>query len=101
MKARRPPRVAHGRGRPPGTGGQYTVRDVPPEVDAALRRKARQEGKSLNRILREALEREAGLAGAGEVTHHDLDHLAGRWEPDPEFDAAIAAQDHVDEDLWR
>ncbi len=80
---------------------QYTVRDVASEVDVALRRKARQEGKSLNRILRAALEREAGLAGGEDVTHHDLDHLAGRWEHDPEFDTAIAAQDHVDEDLWR
>jgi hypothetical protein len=80
---------------------QYTVRDVPSEVDAALRRKARQEGKSLNRILRGALEREAGPADADDVTYHDLDHLAGRWEPDPDFDAAVAAQDHIDEDLWR
>jgi hypothetical protein len=80
---------------------QYTVRGVPPPVDAALRRRARQEGKSLNRLLRDALVREAGLAGGEEVVHHDLDPLAGRWEHDPAFDAAIAAQDAVDEDLWR
>ena len=80
---------------------QYTVRDVPAAVDAALRRKARQEGKSLNGILRGALEREAGVIAADAIVHHDLDHLAGRWESDPEFDSAIAAQDHIDEDLWR
>jgi hypothetical protein len=80
---------------------QYTVRDVPPTVDAALRRRARREGKSLNRLLREALVREAGLGEADGVVHHDLDRLAGLWEPDPAFDAAIAAQDTVDEDLWR
>ena len=80
---------------------QYTVRDVSPAVDAALRRKAREEGKSLNKLLRDALEREAGVTQAGEARHHDLDQLAGLWEPDAEFDAAIAAQDTVDEDLWR
>jgi hypothetical protein len=80
---------------------QYTVRDVPPTVDAELRRRAKREGKSLNRLLREALVREAGLGEADGVVHHDLDRLAGLWEPDPAFDAAIAAQDTVDEDLWR
>jgi len=79
---------------------QYTVRDVPAHVDVALRRRARQEGKSLNRILRDALTHEAGISD-GEVVHHDLDELAGRWEDDPNFDAAVAEQDRVDPDLWR
>lgn len=80
---------------------QYTVRDVPAAVDAALRRKAKAGGKSLNRLLRDALAREAGVDASDAVRHHDLDPLAGRWEADPEFDAAIVAQDAVDEDLWR
>lgn len=80
---------------------QYTVRDVPPKVDEALRRRARKEGKSLNRFLRDALVREADLGDADDVVHHDLDRLSGLWEPDPAFDAAIAAQDTVDEDVWR
>ncbi|MBM4265854.1 MAG: hypothetical protein FJ144_04460 [Deltaproteobacteria bacterium] len=78
---------------------QYTVRDVPAHVDRALRRKAGEEGKSLNEVLREALTREAGVGGA--VEHHDLDALAGTWEDDPEFDRAIAEQDRIDEALWR
>jgi hypothetical protein len=97
VKAKRPGAGRRSERRPV----QYTVRDVPPTVDAALRRRARREGKSLNRLLRDALVREAGLGGADEVVHHDLDRLAGLWEPDPAFDAAITAQDAVDEDLWR
>jgi len=31
----------------------------------------------------------------------DLDHLVGKWEEDPGFDAALAAQDLVDEEMWR
>jgi hypothetical protein len=79
---------------------QYTVRDVPAEADAALRRRARAEGKSLNRLLCEALVREAGIADEP-VRHSDLDRLAGQWEDDPDFDAALAAQDVVDAKLWR
>lgn len=89
------------RARRQGRPLQYTVRDVPVAVDAALRRRAKAEGKSLNRVVRDALERESGLLGADAVRHHDLDQLAGLWEADADFDAAIAAQDAVDEDLWR
>jgi hypothetical protein len=70
-------------------------------VDAALRRKATEEGKSLNEVLRQALLKEAGLAGQERRTYDDLDHLAGTWVEDPEFDAAIAAQDVIDESLWK
>jgi hypothetical protein len=79
---------------------QYTVRDVPARVDQALRRKAREEGKNLAQILRDALAREAG-AFPSPTPHHDLDDLAGAWDEDPEFDRAIAAQDQVDEAMWR
>jgi hypothetical protein len=83
------------------TSAQYTVRDVPAHVDGALRRKAREEGKSLNQVLRDALVREAGAGDLSPVLHNDLDHLAGKWEDDPAFDQAIAAQDRIDESLWR
>jgi hypothetical protein len=36
-----------------------------------------------------------------EVVYRDLDTLAGRWVEDHEFDRAIAAQERVDEALWR
>ena len=78
---------------------QYTVRNVPLLVDAALRRAAREEKKSLNRVLLEALEAKAGVADADRV-HDDMDHLAGQWVDDPECEQAIAAQDEVDASLW-
>ena len=80
---------------------QYTVRDVPAHVDGPLRRKAREEGKSLNQVLCDALAKEAGAGDPLQALHRDLDHLAGKWEDDPEFDQAIAAQDRIDESLWR
>jgi hypothetical protein len=79
---------------------QYTIRAVPPVIDSALREHARREGKSLNQVALEALQRGLGI-NAAPPEFHDLDHLIGTWVDDPEFDAAIAAQDIVDEDLWR
>ena len=75
------------------------MRGVPPAVDSALRRRAASEKRSLNAVVVEALGRGAGLEGA--PLHDDLDALAGRWEEDPAFDAAIAAQDEIDAGLWQ
>ena len=80
---------------------QYTVRNVPEHVDRALRRKAGQERKSLNEILRDALIREAGVAEPATRLYTDLDALAGTWVDDPGFDEVLRAQDQIDESLWR
>jgi plasmid stability protein len=77
------------------------VRNVPEHADRALRRKAAQERKSLNEVLRRALIREAGVADLEARLYTDLDALAGRWVDDPGLDEAIRAQDQVDEALWR
>jgi hypothetical protein len=81
-------------------GVQYTVRGVPARVDAALRRKAVTERRSLNEVLRDALVKEAGEAAAAR-RHHDLDELVGSWVEDAAFDEALAAQDTIDPALWR
>lgn len=78
---------------------QYTVRGVPAKVDSALRRKAREEGTSLNQAALDALAHGLGLDGDKPV-YHDLDDLAGTWVEDPEFDEAIRQIDSVDPDLW-
>lgn len=82
---------------------QYTIRKVPPQLDRELRRRARQEHKSLNEMALWALERGLGLSEQSEqaVRHHDLDDLAGTWVDDPAFDQAIEAMDQVDPELWR
>jgi len=89
----------HAQSLPSGPAAQFTVRGVPAGVQKALRRKAQAQKKSLNRVLVEALCRDAG-PDAGNL-HHDLDHLAGTWEEDSAFDRALAAQDRVDKDSWR
>jgi len=79
---------------------QYTIRDVPHAVDRALRRRAREEQKSLNQTLVESVERGLGLE-ASPTIYRKLDFIAGTWIEDPEFDAALAEQDIVDEAEWR
>ena len=79
---------------------QYTVRGVPDRVDEVLRRRAKEEGKSLNQVTVEALAAASGVAEAP-VRYHDLDSLSGTWQVDPEFDDALAAQDQVDADAWQ
>ena len=80
-------------------GAQVTVRNVPMHVAEGLRRKARREGRSLNSVMVEALSREFETPGT--TVHHDLDFLIGTWREDPDFDAALEAQDQIDESLWR
>ena len=79
---------------------QYTVRKVPERIDSELRKRADQEGKSLNEVTIEVLERGLGLVGEG-MRYHDMDDLAGTWVDDPDFDAAIEAMDQVDREIWR
>lgn len=79
---------------------QYTIRNVPGTLDEALRRAAREQGKSLNEVAIEALARGAGVT-AERVRQRDLNDIAGTWRKDPAFDSARAAQDTIDEEMWR
>jgi plasmid stability protein len=79
---------------------QYTIRNVPGSLDEALRRTAREQGKSLNDVAIEALARGAGLIGE-RGRQRDLNDIAGTWRKDPAFDSALATQDTIDAELWR
>lgn len=78
---------------------QYTIRNLPPQLDEALRKKARQSGLSLNEVALEALHRGSGLSKET-VFYHDLDSLIGTWKEDPEFEKALEDQDQIDSHLW-
>jgi hypothetical protein len=67
---------------------QYTVRGVPPDLDVALRREARANGKTLNALVVETLEH-AKLPR--EAAHDDLDWFIGAAPSrDGDMDAALA-----------
>jgi hypothetical protein len=79
---------------------QYTIRRIPPAIDEAVRERARAEGKSLNEVAVEALADGLGL-GDADIVRRDLSDIAGTWKKDPAAEAALAAQDLVDEGLWK
>jgi plasmid stability protein len=79
---------------------QYTIRNVPDSLDEALRRAARERGKSLNEVALESLARGAGISGERRP-QRDLGDISGTWRKDPAFDSALAAQDAIDEEMWR
>jgi len=79
---------------------QYTIRGVPEAVDAALRARAHSARKSLNEAAIDALTEGAGVTGQPRK-RRDFGDVAGTWKHDKAIEAALAAQDEVDEDLWK
>ena len=79
---------------------QYTIRNIRDPLDAALRRSAREQGKSLNDVAIEALARGAGLT-EHRCRQRDLSDIARTWHKDRAFDRALAEQDAIDAELWR
>lgn len=78
---------------------QYTIRNVSPSVDRALRRKAAQRQVSLNKLLLKALEAEAGV-GPAPREHHDLDEFFGSWRKDSKVNRALTDVRKVDLADW-
>ena len=79
---------------------QYTIRGIPAAVDSALRARARADGKSLNEATVAALAEGAGVAAVPRK-RRNLGDIASTWKADKALASALAAQDRVDEDLWR
>jgi hypothetical protein len=80
-----------------------TLRNIPPQVQDAIRKRADAEGLSLNRTVIQMLEEAAGQRASSKPTlHHDLDYLAGTWS-DAEataFETSLAEQRKVDPEIW-
>jgi len=79
---------------------QYTIRKLPARLDKLIRKRAKEEGKSLNAVAVEALMEAFGLRGSVEA-HRDLGGLAGSWVEDAAVDEALAAQRRIDDEMWR
>lgn len=78
---------------------QYTLRKVPPSLDAVLRRRAAEERKSLNQVVLEALMRNFGI-DAGPVKQRDLDDIAGSCVFGSEVEKVLEEQRTVEAELW-
>jgi hypothetical protein len=79
---------------------QYTLRRIPKQVDAALRRRAQRERKPLNQVAIEALSEGLGLLERPK-RHRSVRDLVGARSKDPDLEAALEDQRRIDPELWR
>jgi hypothetical protein len=85
-----------------GTEMQYTIRNIPKKLDNALRKRAKEQRKSLNQVAVEALATGLGLAnGDAPIKYRDLSDWVGRWVEDPAFEEAREFHERIDPDLWK
>lgn len=81
-----------------------SLRNIPPEVENAIRAKARQKKISVNRAVIELLEERVGILKERRTTvHDDLDELAGAWSAREAkaFQQVVEIARQIDKDLWR
>lgn len=79
-----------------------TIRNIPPDLSAALEREKRQRGASLNRTVIELLAQALGV-GAAKRRRNGLRSLAGTWSKRDlrEFEEAVRNGERIDDELWR
>jgi hypothetical protein len=75
----------------------YTIRGITPDLDRALRQRAKDRKQSLNQVVLDELTR----ATIGTTAHADFSDLVGKWQPDPQFDEIIASQRKIDRKKWK
>ena len=84
---------------------QITIRIADPEMEKALRRKAKESGKPLNKVVLELIQAGTGT-GAGRKRSPrgaSLAEFAGGWteEEAREFEDAIKIFEEIDEEIWK
>ena len=79
-----------------------TVRNVPKKVADALARERRRRDQSLNQTVIDILAEALALDSRG-GRNNGLASLAGTWSASDvaQFEEAIAASEHVDDELWK
>jgi len=81
-----------------------TIRGIDEEMAKLLKKKAKQEGMSLNSVLLKILREALGLEKKQRrVIYTDLDHLAGGWSEEDyrEFESRVAEFEKVEEGMWK
>lgn len=78
-----------------------TIRNVSPEVAAALDEEKRRRGLSLNRTVLALIEESLGTSG--NIRSNGLHRFAGTWNEEEfrQFEDAVAPFSEVDTELWK
>ena len=77
---------------------QYTIRNIPPEVDKTLKKRALISGKSFNQVVIDELSKNTGKA-----SRNNFDWLMNTMDSveAKKFDDALADLNRPDPDFWR
>jgi len=82
------------------TSKQYTIRNIPENVDQRLRRRVKESGKSFNQVALEAL-----TLGTGQSLKplRDFTEIIGSLSPKEaeNLEEEIRLQHQIDPDLWK
>ena len=79
---------------------QYTLRRIPKQLDAALRKRAERERKTLNQVAVEAMAEGLGLEDTPAPKRSVRDIVGARGK-DATLERALDDQRHIDPELWR
>lgn len=79
---------------------QYTIRNIPPDVDRVIRKRSEQSGKSFNQTVVELLSMQTFGAPKPPETSN-FDWLYNKKTLDASFDEAIENLSQVDTKLWQ
>jgi hypothetical protein len=90
-------RAASGTGQTSST--QYTIRNIPPELDKAIKARAKRLGKSINQVALEAL---ANVVDRP-IPRRSLRNMPGAWSKSEaeKFDRFLEQHRAIDEELWK
>lgn len=78
---------------------QYTIRNIPPHLDRAIKARAKQVGKSINRVAIEALAQSLGQP----MRYRSLRRMPGVWSSKQagQFDRFLEEHRKIDRELWK
>lgn len=78
---------------------QYTIRNIPPELDRVLKERAKRLNRSVNQVALEALAQSVGET----VRRRNLRSMSGAWskEEAAAFDRSLKLHRVIDEELWK
>jgi hypothetical protein len=78
---------------------QYTIRNIPSELDRALKARAKRLGKSVNQLALEAL----SLSVDQPIKRRSLRGMPGAWSKQEAtaFDQFLSEQREIDAELWK